>query len=1181
MTTSRTKLDQWEKKLKSDVGEGDLLLSELNHTQQDLDNIGNLLANTAFSHLRDKRYTIDKTLHHVRSQWPLTFALYLVLEGIYHYESEDLYWHGPIEQLGIQQNQTHWCGSLFLNVLAQYDLPVFEQTRGHRYVTPILLHGGVPNDHLSDLFGFLLRYEIKPHRVAIDAETLLMAWRKNPEEHLKYLPTPVRRFLRYGGDVSTDFVARCLELFNLTTEEDAFELDLSERVLKAYWKWEAQHKEQLRKRPLQSHIHLQKPTLVIAPYTTGVFFDLPPQQFPTHNAPKALVWKISSGENIQRIDTTRQRVEKGYSYNVTQEVFVWPEPYYRVQLEADGEELRTWYVDGMDDPPLLIFKPFDDYEGDALNQDERHRSGRRWLLFPQKFKLSSAGRKIRDLPGLAGNWQAYRLEEWELEAGQLELTDEQSNSFSFTIFHEKSRRSPHLTDDNCLHLSTTRSDFPIYNGRPPHLIIPTTQAHRWRISVRAEGASEPTGYRYHKLSDLPVIKKNGEIWVDLADPKLLGEHPVGKFGVVARGPLGRSRSLGLRIVPRLEITGHDTLYLKEADQPACFHVTCDSQMRLRQNPYQDGVDIQGEETVADIQGYVISVQPDIQQVSLQLDHKRGPKIPLTIPVHRLRWGIKTKSGETTEWYTRPYSFFPDGLPSEAELRINVPLIAGNLLQVGWQLLKANGDVVRQVYPDDLRVQRRMRVSMSDVMASWREHQETLCWQIVIQKEGNDSLIIVDAFYLLPELNLGQMIYQWETGKRQINLTLSWEHPQLGQRQLRLWPLDRPWAEPITKVIPQTTANLVDLQFSNQELPSEMYLAEMSICNPWASQKPKRPERNQLNTLVIKPFGLDKYYAHLSHLRNKGDATPEQLIALLIHQHYVGQKDEMYETNKCLTGQINMLPTIWMIRWADTMRKLDKIAYKLTQIKIFSPTVIERLVDEDIAPDLLRQLFVHLSDRFGEKQCLWILQSGLHGQRVRCLESLCRLSLTNKDRQDAFHIAMETLLEDIIDGSLLVDDAVVFLDKNVQGAVDYLLQDGGQDAAELLRYLIEKTGVEPNCYWEGMTLNTDVGKIVISNFRSRETAQPSYCTPLKTNHYANGKLYNQEEVPMDIRLDLRNELVHFEDYEPYQCRQCNKIYRNYKKHHQRAHPYLQEDRRRIKRDWELDYIQPIVESEEAL
>jgi len=1177
MATSRTRLDQWEKQLKSIVGEGDLLLGELNYTQQNLDNIGNLLANTAFSHLRHKRHSIDKTLHDVDSQWPLTFALYLVLEGIYHYESDDLYWHGPIEKLGIQQNQTNRCGLLFLDILARYDLPTFEQSRGHKYVTRILLHGGIPNDHLNDLFDFLLRYEVKPHRIAIDAETLLTAWRRSPKEHLKYLPKPVYRFLRYGDDVSVDFVARCLELFNTTTEEDALELDLSERVLQAYWKWKAQHEKELRERQPRSRIHLQKPTLVIAPYTTGVFFDFPPQKFPTLNAPKELIWKISSGENIQHISTTRQRIEKGYNYNVTQEIFVWPESQYCIQVEADGEELQTWYIDGIDDPPLLIFKPFDDYEGDALNQDDRHRSGRRWLLYPQKYKLTSTSRKIKDLPGLAGKWQAYRLEEWELEAGQLKLTDEQSNSFSFDIFREKSRRSPRLTDDNCLHLSTTRSDFPIYNGQPPHLIVPTSQPDRWRIFVRAEGASEPTGYRYHKLSDLlPVSKKDGEMWVDLAVPKLLGENPVGKFEIVARGPLGRSHSLGLRIVPHLEITGHGTLYLKEADQPACFHVACDSQTRLRQNPYQDGVDIRREETVTDIQGYVISVDPDVQQVSLQLDHERGPKIPLTIPVHRLRWGIKTKSGETTEWHTRPYSFFPDGLPSEAELRINVPLMASNLLQVGWRLVNANGDVLRQVDPDELRIQRRMRIPMSEVMVSWREHQETLSWQVVIQKEGGGQPIVIDAFYLSPELNLGQMIYQWETESSQTSLTLSWEYPQLGQRQLRLWPLDRPWAEPITKIIPQTTANLVNLQFSNHELPSVMYLAEVTMYNPWASQKPQCPEQNQPNTLAIKSSGLDSHYAHLSHLRDEGEASPEQLIALLVHQHHTGQKVEMYETNKCLAEQISILPVIWMIRWADTMRKLDETAYKLTQIKFFSPSVIERLEEEDIAPDLLRQLFVHLSDRFVEKQYVWILKSGLHSQRIRCLELLCRLPLDSKDRQCAFQIAVKTLLEDIIDGSLLVDDAVVLLNENAQDAVDYLAQDGGQDAAELLRYLVQKAELEPNCYWVDMTLNTDIGEISIVSLRSQKTDQPSYCAPAATNCYADGELHNREEAPMPIRLDLQNKLVHFDGYEPYQCRHCKLIYRSYKEHHQRSHPgWLQENRKPIKHDLKFDYIRPTI------
>lgn len=1178
----RKKLDQWENKLCRVIGEGDLLLGELEHSRSDLDEIGVLFRNTVFLQLRRNQYNIDEALRYIRSQCPLTFAFYLVLEGIYHYESGD-FWHGPREQLGIQQNHTYRCGQLYLDILVKHNLPTFEQSGGQTYVTPILLHGGIPNDHLERFFDFLLRYEVQPHRIAVNAEDLLSVWRREPGAHLIYLSKPIQRFLRFGGNVATDFVARCLELFNVTTEDETFEFDLPERVRQAFWQWREKHEEQLQKRLSRPPIRLQKPILTIAPYSTGISLYLPPQQLPTQNAPQELIWKISSDNHVQRVNCNRQRGESGYAYAPLQDVFVRPEAQYRIQLEANGDVLQTWLIDGIGDPPLLIFEPYDDYGGDTLTQDERHHPGRRWLLYPQDFQLTAPGRKIRDLPGLAGNWQSYRLEEWELQSGELKLVHEQKKTYSFPLIRESGRRPPRLIGENRLQLFATRADFPLYNGRPPHLIIPTTQPHRWRVAIRAEGASQPDGYQHYQVSKLPFVQRNGELWIDLASQELLGDSPIGKFEIVARGPLGRSRSLGLRIVPHLEIAGHDAMYLAEANQPASFRVACDKQMWLRQSPPQEGVDIQEDGTTEDKRSYTILVQSHIQQLSLQLSHERGPKIPLTLPIHRLRWGIKRESGIETQWHTRPYAFYPDGLPASAELRINVPLVADELLQVGWRLIKADGKVLRQVNPGELRVQRRMRVSMIEVMATWREYQETLCWQIIIQKENVELPIVVDTFYLLPELNLGDLDYQWNTGAEQVHLTLCWEQPQLGSRQLRLWPLDRPWAKPVTRLI-QTTDTLTEWQFTNEELPTEAYLAEITIHNPWASQRPQRPKHEQPNTLFIKPPGIDGRYAHLLRLRDAQKATPEQLIALLIHQHYNGQEDEMYKTNQYLVNQVASLPVMWLIRWANVVSALDKNAYTIAQIKIFTPSVVEQLAKDNANLDLLRQLFEHLSDKYIEKQGVWILQSGLRGRRRHCIESLCCLPLDNQERQDAFRIAMEALLEDVMNGSLLVAEAVDIMRENAPKAASYLVQEGGQDASELLRYLTQKANLEPTWVWVNMILHTNIGDVVIRKLRHRQTSAICICTALKSNCYADSYLKDEDDRQMSVRLDLQNQLLHFDGYEPYRCQHCQQIYRDmvsYKKHHQESHTDLTENRKRIKRDIKLAFIQPVVPSEEEL
>lgn len=191
--SSRQQLDDWENQLKDRVGEGDLLLGELGLGEQDLSQIGQLLANTEFLHLRQKRRSIEETLRPVASQWPLTYALYLVLEGVYNYDSGD-YWDGPSKRLGLQSGHTSQCGRLFLKILAENNLPTFERSGGHTYLTPILLHGGIPNDLLFDFFNFLWQHEKRPHSIALDAQSLLQLWREQADDYFRYLPKPARRF---------------------------------------------------------------------------------------------------------------------------------------------------------------------------------------------------------------------------------------------------------------------------------------------------------------------------------------------------------------------------------------------------------------------------------------------------------------------------------------------------------------------------------------------------------------------------------------------------------------------------------------------------------------------------------------------------------------------------------------------------------------------------------------------------------------------------------------------------------------------------------------------------------------------------------------------------------------------------------------------------------------------------
>lgn len=1188
MATERKKLDCWEDRLRQEVGEGELLLGELGYTEQDMEEIGGLLFRTTFYRLQ-QRASIDVKLRQVSVSWPLAFALYLVLEGVHSYGEEGLYWHGPKNRLNIENKHTASCGRCFRRILVQHNLPIFPRSRGFIYVTPILLHGGIPNSSLSEFFDFLYRLEVQPHRITVDAQTLVEQWRRQVED-LADLSKPVSRFIRHGGQVAEDFVGRCLELFRTADESDAEELGLPERVQDAFRRWKEQ-RAGVRLRSTRTP-RLQRPVLKVEPYSSGVRLDLPPQQMPSSRAPREVEWRITPGDNTQLVNTTRQRIESGYRYDATTEFLpIPPAEEYKVQLHTDKRLVQEWTLPGLGEIPLLVLDPFDDYEADALSEQEWHQQGERWLLYPSGYSLRASGdsRRIRQLPQMTGDWQEYNLEVWMLASGTIDLLNRNGDQvYQLQVAEERKRRRPYLEGGEQPLAGLPQSDFPLFCGRPPTLVIHTTQPQRWQVSLRGEGNARPGGYRSDRLSRLSFQRHDdGKVSLDLAAPELLGSNPVGRFEITVRGPLGHNHTLGLRMIPRILIEGYDRVYLSQPDETARLRIVTDEATTIRNTPSQPGIASREQRLGVSRREYVFTIPADIQQVSLQLAHQDGVAVPFAIPIRRLRWSLFTGLQEDCEpqWQTRAASIFPAGLTGGAELKVMLPLFArGKKIHLGWRMLDVDEQVVREAPPDRKSLQHLMTVPLTEVLGLWREKQETLRWQWDLIVEDQIDAARVDALYLLPDL--GSVQHAWEEDRDQVRLAVHWENPYPGQKELRLWPLDRPWFEsPKTcSALEKEGLTRIEWRLPKKELPSESYLGEIVTYNPWASQRPQRPVPGEPNTVLIRPPGLSEHYAVIARLRDQGQADISQLLALFAHQCNEGQRDELYKTNTAVTKLREELPLNWLVHWAETTRRLDAAAYKLTRLRMFEKPVLERMKEEEQPNDALGRYFSHLPLDIPLERLhlwaplyIWVLQSGLHAvPRKQCLELLCSLPMD----ESTLPKVMKALLIDVGNASIMVSEAANLLRNNSQAAAEFLALHGSLDAAEVLQELAGQVGLDGRWIWPEMTLETSVGSILVQSLRDRGTDEARYCTLLSSNCYAEGTLQLSPHA-LSVRLDLRNRLLHFRTHHPYQCLRCDQLFSDmpgYTRHHEAMHEGLSQARRRMKQDAELAWLRPHIEDD---
>ncbi len=110
---------------------------------------------------------------YLEKRCPTCFAVFLVWEGIYKYH-EGKYWSAIADTLDVDISawQTRW-GEFFLDFLKSNKLPLLNIEGSRRYVTPILLHAGIPLNCAEGFFNHAVWPLVKDgitHINAVEAE---------------------------------------------------------------------------------------------------------------------------------------------------------------------------------------------------------------------------------------------------------------------------------------------------------------------------------------------------------------------------------------------------------------------------------------------------------------------------------------------------------------------------------------------------------------------------------------------------------------------------------------------------------------------------------------------------------------------------------------------------------------------------------------------------------------------------------------------------------------------------------------------------------------------------------------------------------------------------------------------------------------------------------------------------
>ncbi|MCR4438006.1 MAG: hypothetical protein QHJ34_03045 [bacterium] len=223
-------------------------------------------------------------------------------------------------------------------------------------------------------------------------------------------------------------------------------------------------------------------------------------------------------------------------------------------------------------------------------------------------------------------------------------------------------------------------------------------ACRWRTGIRPSTSERRIS---GTLADLRPEFREGKAALDLR--AWLGDAPRGTYRLKVRGPLGRRADLAFRILPMLEIVGHERLYLPEEAREAHLLVETDAHTELTLQPGATDAQVTLQEEEGTRRLYKVTVGVSRADFPLRLARRtdRGDSVdvPLWVPIRRLSWMIvlSREQALAPKWRMAPLRLPLHALEKAREPFLLVDLFggAGEKLEVTLSLQDEDDAVLQE------------------------------------------------------------------------------------------------------------------------------------------------------------------------------------------------------------------------------------------------------------------------------------------------------------------------------------------------------------------------------------------------------------------------------------------------------------------------------------------------------
>lgn len=880
---------------------------------------------------------------------PALLATYLVAHGVYKYAG-GTYWSGH----AVKWMDRDLGGRGFEMAIESLGLETFanllDAERAQRFVTPILAHGGIPKYCLDDFFTLLLK---DLGAGSADANDLLTSWRTR-KTRFQHIDRPVQRFLLNGGELAIDFIDRCIDLVRehgrSGTVLSAVDAGLPSYVVKAFEQREDKEPSG-RSRPAAT---AGRPVLRIDPWSaTGPEIVLPGVGPSLAGA----AWHIH-GDRPRRVPTSTE----------SSNAFVGPAAAWTVELVDHTGALRRSSFEGLDPVPAVFFNPS---TGSEVNPSSGLRLASVWALFPEGVRVTATGTsggeqvltEPEELPEPTGDWSGYDLRAFDLTGvGALRLSASDHDAVT-TIRVLAVAERPVIADEPVPAVATQKG-LEVYSA-PPVIRLPSSSLDRldqWRVRLALPTRAEPL-----IVSAADVADSDGVL--DLV--ALVPAATFDEVDLVVQGPLGSDLRSSFQVVPGLELTLPDRLL---------FPGDRSGDVSVRVSP---GLTVDGR---AGASAASVAMPEHSDQVVVTVADGAS-SVELRIRVPRLLWGVTGAADPVTE------------LSADVRTLAANEVVDGDVTAIVVQTGRAAHPLQLSLdCPDGRRLQQSDEVKASGIDGRW----------VFDLGRFSDTIRVSDESQLAFTLHVGarpltiaRVRASLEIGRIQATtrcadsftaVRLEYDEARpMKDRVARLWPLDRPWADPITESIPDDQVGFVELH-GHDRIPAGHYLAEVAIDDGWG--RPQRPRMDAAHTGQVTVGDAHDRRARLDAL---DDDDPIQVLELAAMTGRIARHLDEDELRK--VAPMALAAALWIAADNDgrgvTSPGFDAIAsLLLADATCFATTITEAVVDASCSTDEVTRMVLAILHRLEPPDSRTSISAAMRGLWETCPAVAIRFDLTD-------------------------------------------------------------------------------------------------------------------------------------------------------------------------------------------